>query len=152
MSPKFAYIFIHRNMGNGYTDACPKCSFWKNWIFDRFLKPRVDSNFSKKSENIPGYEMIEMELESDVISWHNYYAMKIERKPDEKCSDPLASGRLAKFTMYLFLEGKPAVLPAPPFHDFTKTCIDIGYEILSPGQNEALRIQIPNKFFNHEEN
>ena len=147
----FAYLFIQRDMYNGrtwgYSDAYPNCSFWKNWIFDHFLKPIADKNLEQKRAG----SCADFAILSDVCSWHKYYVLKYECK-DTKCTDdPFAKGRDYRFKMYIILEGEPAVLPALRFENFIDECIKTGYEILTAGVNEHLKITIPDEFFNIED-
>lgn len=152
MKKRFAYLFIHRNMYNGqnwgFSDASPNCSFWKNWIFDHFLKPIADKNLELKQIANPHSDSATL---SDVCSWHKYYVLKYECK-DTKCADdPFSKGRDCRFKMYIILEGEPAVLPALRFEKFIDECIKTGYEILTAGVNEHLKITIPDEFFNIED-
>ena len=88
---------------------------------------------------------------SDVCSWRKYYVLKYECK-DTKCTDdPLSKGRDCRFKMYIILEGEPAVLPALRFEKFIDECIKTGYEVLTAGVNEHLKIKIPDEFFNIED-
>lgn len=147
----FAYLFIQRDMYNGrtwgYSDAYPNCSFWKNWIFDRFLKPIADKNLEQKRAG----SCADSALLSDVCSWHKYYVLKFECK-DTKCTDdPFAKGRDYRFKMYIILEGEPAVLPALRFENFIDECIKTGYDVLTAGENNNLKIIIPDEFFDEED-
>ena len=148
MKKRFAYLFIHRNMKNGqiwgFSDASPSCPFWKNWIFDRFLKPTADKNLEQKQVGNPHADSAVL---SDVCSWHKYYVLKYVCN-DAKCADdPLSKGRDCRFKMYIILEGEPAVLPALRFEKFIDECIKTGYEVLTAGVNEHLKIKIPDEFF-----
>ena len=149
---KFAYLFIHRDMYDGrtwgYSDAYPNCPFWKNWIFDHFLKPIADKNLTQKQID---NTYADSAILSDVCSWRKYYVLKYECK-DTKCTDdPFAKGRDYRFKMYIILEGKPAVLPVLRFDNFIDKCIKTGYEILTAGINDELKIKIPDEFFEENE-
>lgn len=149
MSSHFAYLFVTRNMGNGYSEAYPNCSFLKNWIFDRFLKPLADRNLNQKVQNV---SCIDSKKISDVCQWRKYYVLKYEC-PDTKCdSDPFSKGRCYFFKLYIILEGKPNVLPPTRFDNFIEKCINAGQDVFTPGANDNLKIPIPDIFFDEEEN
>ena len=111
-------------------------------------KPIADKNIEKQQA---ANTHSDSAILSDVCSWHKYYVLKYVCK-DTKCADDsLSKGRDCRFKMYIILEGEPAVLPALRFEKFIDECIKTGYEVLTAGVNEHLKIKIPDEFFNIED-
>ena len=148
MSSHWAYIFVTRNMGNGYSEAYPDCSFLKNWVFDHFLKPLADKNLEQKPQKT---SCADPEKISDVCQWHKYYVLKYECPDTECASDPFSKGRCYFFKMYIILEGEPNVLPAMRFENFIKSCIKVGQGVFTPGANNNLKVPIPETFFDEDD-
>lgn len=158
MSKKHAYIFIERNMGNGYTMAYPPCSFYKSWIFRKYLRPLADRGYqemlsdwqkSRTSDELKAEFCTGLRGKSAL--WHGYLVETIVRQPDEKCTDPLAKDRNPTFKMTIIMEGNPQTFPLERLDAFIQECIGKAYEVLEPGTNDGLKIEIPEFFFEKSE-
>ncbi len=154
MNKKYAYIFIKRNMGSGYEEAYPPCSFFKKWIFRKYLLKKAEDCFQEMlSINMKNKSVTELEdefrkgLRGKSDFWHGFLFEMIERKPDEKCIDPLAERRCPTFKMTIIMEGKPQIFPIERFDNFIQKCFDKANEIMQPGVNDELKIEIPPEFF-----
>ncbi len=156
MPKQCAYLFFERNMGAGYSTANAPCPFWKRWLFRRYLYPLAEhkfrsmiNNYGDNSAGMAG--KLRTGLLADWSLWHGYYVSKYEQQPDERCKDPLAKGRNPKFTMYIVLEGEPQLDPFDRLSSFIDRCIATAYEVMTPGVNKNLRIEIPAEFFAKED-
>ena len=147
---KYAYLYIERNIGHGYVKITPPCNFWKKWIFKNFLFPLAKKKLEITLKNHPENSPILDGILADWSLWHGYYVTRFLRMPDKKCTDPLADGRNPKFFLTIILEGEPELFPPERFYFFIKHCIDIAYDIMLPGINNNLKIEIPSEFFTEE--
>lgn len=152
MVKHFSYIYVERNMGSGYSTANAPCPFRKRWLFRHYLYPLAAAAFSKLidrlgDDSVRKAETLRIGLQGDWSFWHGYYVSKYERQPDERCNDPLAKGRNPRFTMYIVLEGGPQLDPFARLYKFVSRCIATADEVMTPGINECLKIEIPAEFF-----
>lgn len=154
MSRKYAYIFVERNMGNGYTMAFPPCSLYKSWIIRKFLRPLADQCYQETlsawQKNRTADELqteFHTGLRGKSALCHGYLVEKIVRQPDEKCTDPLAKDRNPTFKMTIIMEGNPQTFPLERLDSFIQDCINKAYEIMRPGKNDELKVEIPEFFF-----
>ena len=140
-------------MGNGYALASPPCSFLKAWIMRKYLLPLAEQCYQETLSEWQKRNTEDLEreyrtgLRGRTALWHGYLVEKIERRPDEKCSDPLAQNRCPTFTMTIVMEGNPQLFPMKRLDNFIQDCIEAAYNIMQPGINEDLKIEIPSVFF-----
>ena len=144
-------------MGNGYTFAYPPCSFFKKWLINKILIPIAKRSYKETLLEWRNRSIEELEqeyrigLRGKTSLWHGYLIEKIVRKPDEKCSDPLAKERCPSFTIIIVMEGNPQIFPMERLDNFILQCIEKAYDIMQPGLNNKLKIEIPKDFFEKSE-
>ncbi len=146
-------------MGNGYEKAFPPCSFFKNQIMHKILLPIAEQHYQETLEWIRKNNPEELDknyhigLRGKSAFWKGYLIEKIVRIPDEKCTDPLTKNinKVSSFSMIIVMEGNPQVFPMERLDTFIRYCINIAYDIMHPGVNDTLKIEIPNEFFDELE-
>ena len=158
MKIQYAYIFVERNMGSGYTMAYPPCSLFKSWIIRKYLCPLADKGYQEMLSNYQKNRTSD-ELKAEFCTglrgksslWHGYLVETVVRQPDEKCTDPLAKDRNPTFKMTILMEGNPQPFPLERLDAFIQNCINKAYEVMTPGMNDELKIEIPDVFFGKNE-
>lgn len=153
---KQAYIFVDRNMGNGYAFAYPPMSFWRAWMLQKFVIPESDKAM-EDNEN----QLLAMKAKNEKSAFEDgvivfakkmgYTVCKLKIMPDFACADPKAKGRNPRFVMYVVISGFPDII-SKSFNSFINDCRKIAFETFDAGVNPKFLIKVADSLYPQKKN
>ena len=128
MNKHFAYIFLERNLGNGYEKAYPDLPMWLRRFYS-FIIGNPSNGFSK--------------------SKHLKYLIFHKEEIDDDCPDPRSKGRSPKIVMNVLFPRnfEEKHLFSKAANDLLEECWKAAKQIQKRGKNMSLKIELPESWY-----
>lgn len=128
MDKRFLYVFLERNLGNGYEKACPDIPLWLRRFY-YFVIGKPSNGFSR--------------------SKHFKYLIFHKEEIDEDCPDPRSKGRSPKIIMNVVFPRnfEEKHLFSKAANDLLDQCWETAKLIRKRGKNTSLSIECPESWY-----